>query len=517
MDAPADRFGLAGTTLAGRYRVERQVAEGGFAVVYRAWQIALDRPVALKVLKTPPGLTGAARTRFEERFATEARTIAKLQHPYIVDVYDFGVSDVPSGESAPWMALEWLDGQTLERELDGRRGSGGRTAAETAALLRPVIEAVAYAHRRGIVHRDIKPANIMIVDSDAGPMLRMLDFGIAKMMDGDPIGDTRTGRGSGSIGFSPDYAAPEQISYARTGPWTDVHALGLLCTELLTDEPPFAAAADEQLFEQVMSSERPTPRRRGVDVGRLETVLAKALALSPGQRWQDAGELLQALDDVTRAGAPGRRVTAGYLHARLRAAAAALRASRPWRTARDTWRVRRPHDLAMPVSGGVAILSVFAALVWALGSGGARSGRVRARTAAKHASSAASVPPWIVPIPACASDTMPDGAPSIDPPVAARRSPRVPRPTALPSAAPIAAGLVVGQPCAVSVNSVPWSEVWIDGKNTGKHTPFVDVPIDCGAHRIDFKRPDLQIATSESIVVRPGETFKRRYTLPGGE
>jgi hypothetical protein len=84
MDAPVDRFGLTGTTLAGRYRVERQVGEGGFAVVYRASQLALDRPIGVKVLKTPPGLTNAARERFEHRFATEARPTAKLQHPYIV-------------------------------------------------------------------------------------------------------------------------------------------------------------------------------------------------------------------------------------------------------------------------------------------------------------------------------------------------------------------------------------------------------------------------------------------------
>src|SRR3954468_13588758 len=237
MDAPADRFGLAGTTVAGRYQVERQAAEGGFAVVYRAQQIALDRAVALKVLKMPPGLGDAARARFEQRFATEARTIAKLQHPYIVDVYDFGVSPTPSGALAAWMALEWLDGETLADELGRRRGVGGRTPAETVALLRPVIEAVAYAHRRGVVHRDIKPANIMVVDSDAGPRLRMLDFGIAKIMEGDPIGDTRVGRSSGAAGFSPDYAAPEQVTFSRTGPWTDVHALGLLLAELLTDEP----------------------------------------------------------------------------------------------------------------------------------------------------------------------------------------------------------------------------------------------------------------------------------------
>jgi serine/threonine-protein kinase len=470
MDAPADRFGLAGTTVAGRYRVERQVAEGGFAVVYRAHQIALDRAVALKVLKTPPSLGDAARARFEQRFATEARTIAKLQHPYIVDVYDYGVSPMPSGESAAWMALEWLEGETLERALDRRRGAGagGRSSAETTALLRPVIEAVAYAHRRGVVHRDIKPANIMLVDGDGGPLLRMLDFGIAKIMEGDPIGDTRVGRSSGATGFSPDYAAPEQITYSRTGPWTDVHALGLLFSELLTGVPPFTADADEQLFEQVMSAERPTPARRGIDAGRLEPIVAKALALSPGQRWNDAGELLDAL--------------AGGV----------------------TARVKRPRDRAMPMSAGTAILSVVAALVWALGSGGGRQRNHPTRSVL-----AASVSPWIVPIPACASAGF--SAP-VETTVAARRPSRIPRPTA-PSFAAVAAD---AQPCAVSVNSVPWAEVWIDGKNTGKHTPFVDVPVDCGTHRIDFKRPDLQIAESESIQVKPGQTFKRRYTLPGG-
>ncbi|HEY7373637.1 MAG TPA: serine/threonine-protein kinase [Polyangia bacterium] len=520
MDAPsADRFGLAGATLAGRYRVERQVAEGGFAVVYRAVQIALERPIALKVLKTPPGLGDAARVRFESRFATEARTIAKLQHPYIVDVYDYGVSPMPSGESAPWMALEWLDGETLEHELDRRRGGGGRSGrrsvADAVALLRPVIDAVAYAHRRGVVHRDIKPANMMIVDSDAGPMLRMLDFGIAKIMEGDPIGDTRPGRGSGAPGFSPDYAAPEQITYARTGPWTDVHALGLLLTELLTGDPPFAAERDEVLFEQITAADRPTPARKGVDAGGLERVIAKALALAPGQRWKDAGELLEAVAGCAGGEAPVRarapRARYAVLRRRLRAAASRMLAARPWRRMTGaTLRIRRPRDLALPVSGGVAILSLFVLLVWAAASGGGRS-----RGVAVRAISAGAVSPWIVPIPACASGT--DLTAAVAPPVAARRPSRISRPPAAAPAVAAAPG-AAAEPasCLVSVNSVPWSEVWIDGKNTGRHTPFVDVEIGCGPHRIDFKRPDLQIAESESIVVRPGETFKRRYTLPGG-
>jgi hypothetical protein len=503
-----DRFQLAGAMLADRYRIERQVAEGGFAVVYRAVQIALDRPIALKVLKTPPGLTDAARTRFEDRFATEARTIAKLQHPYIVDVYDYGVSPMPSGESAPWMALEWLEGVTLEQDLDGRRGAGGRSLAETQALLRPVIEAVAYAHRRGVVHRDIKPANIMIVPTDAGPILRMLDFGIAKIMDGDPIGDTRSGRGSGSIGFSPDYAAPEQITFSRTGPWTDVHALGLLFTELLTGEPPFAAAADDQLFEQVMSAERPTPGRKGVDAGRLENVIARALALSPRARWADAGLLLRALDARAHGAASGRHASVRRLQHRLAATAVSVWASRPWRDPGGTWRIRRRGDLGMPVSGGLAIVCLFGLLAWGLGSPGTPPRRSPPRAAL-----AAPASPWIIPLPACASGTAALTDTGIAPPTAARRPNRLPRPAAAPVVAP---DTLADQPCSVSVNSVPWSEVWIDGENTGRHTPLVDLPIGCGQHRLDFKRPDLEIAQSQAIVVKPGQPFKRRYTLPGG-
>jgi serine/threonine-protein kinase len=344
-------------------------------------------------------------------------------------------------------------------------------------------------------------------------MLRMLDFGIAKIMEGDAVGDTRRGRSSGVTGFSPDYAAPEQITYSRTGPWTDVHALGLLMTELLTDEPPFSAGADEQLFEQIMSADRPTPGRRGVNAGNLERVVARALALSPSRRWKDAGQLLHALDARTPAGALRlRHASARHLSRRLLTAAAAVLASRPWRKARETWRVKRPRDLGMPVSGGLAILSIFALLVWALGSSGARP-----RGGAARAATATTVRPWIVPIPACASGVAAGTSAAVtgtEAPTAARRPSRQPRP---PTPPPVQHDENAdGNSCSVSVNSVPWSEVWIDGKNTGRHTPFVDVPIDCGKHRIDFIRADLHIAESELISVQPGQPFRQRYTLAGG-
>jgi tRNA A-37 threonylcarbamoyl transferase component Bud32 len=505
-EPPSDRFGLIGSTLAERYRIERQIAEGGFAVVYRAYQLSLDRQVAVKVLKTPSDLDDAARTEFRGRFAAEARTIARLRHPYIVDVYDTGVSRMPSGEFAPWMALEWLDGETLERDLDCRRagGAGGRPVAEAVALVRPIIEALAYAHRCGVIHRDIKPANVMVGQTEHGPLPRMLDFGIAKILYAGQGESTKRIGNSGSPGFSPDYASPEQITFSRTGPFTDVHALGLLLTEVLTDQPPFADGPDAHLFEQVMSPIRPTPKRRGRDVGRLERVIAKAVALSPSTRWTDAGELLEAVD---AAGPfyPSRPATeiAGARH----------------------WSERR-KNLTIAVAGGLVVVAALALVAGTLGGDPSprlapaeelalapayqalAGGRVR-----RLALGSAVANPWIIPI--SSPERSADGAllascvPSAVPP---RRS-RTPRALAEQGAAEARAGIAPARTCSMTINSVPWSEVWIDGASTGRHTPFVDYEIACGTHRVEFKRPDLQMDQTESVVVRPDQPFKQRFTL----
>jgi len=253
--AREDVFRLLASILADRYRVDAQIAEGGFAVVYQACQVALDRRVALKVLKTPVGYDDAAREEFCERFAAEARTIARLKHPSIVDVYDFAVSPMPSGGLAPWMALEWVDGASLEAWLARRRRDGQAVLEprEAVDLLRPALQALAFAHRQGVVHRDVKPANIMVVENDHGRTVRVLDFGIAKIMGGEePAGTGRTRTGSVPA-FSPAYAAPEQVTFSRTGPWTDVHALGLILTELLTGEAPFTDP-EASVYEQVMAA-----------------------------------------------------------------------------------------------------------------------------------------------------------------------------------------------------------------------------------------------------------------------
>jgi serine/threonine protein kinase len=308
-----DIFGLESTTFDDRFRVDRFIAEGGFAVVYKAFQVALDRWVALKVLKSPRGGDEAARREFRDNFANEAKTIAKLRHPHIVDVHDFSVATLPTGDPAPWMALEWLDGQTLARQLRRRRDAGERGLEPAAAveLLRPAIEALAHAHANGIVHRDIKPANMMVLDPPRGG-LKVLDFGIAKIVAAEALPSSGHTRTENAPAFSPAYAAPEQVAFSRTGPWTDVHALGLVLSELMTDRPPFDDEGEAHMFEQAMARERPTPARKGRDVGAFEPVIARSLALSPRDRWKDAGELLSALDDaksgIRSSPAPQRRL-----------------------------------------------------------------------------------------------------------------------------------------------------------------------------------------------------------------
>ena len=297
-----DLFGLVGRAL-DDYDVERVVAAGGFGIVYFARHNILKQPVAIKVMKVPPGLTEADRATFLKLFLEEAQTIAALKHPAIVGVQSFKVSPMPAGGQAPWMALDWIEGDTLAEQLAPRRGQGGRAPRECLRILDPVFDAIAFAHAQGVAHRDLKPANLMIPRAAAnvtgrfGAMTRVLDFGIAKAMKSHEVaGSGYTETASQFQAFSLPYAAMEQVSGTRTGPWTDVHALALILTEMLTDEEPYRAEDRGELMQQVLSPVRPTPAQHGVDVGPWEPVLARALALKPAERYPNAGEFLAALE-----------------------------------------------------------------------------------------------------------------------------------------------------------------------------------------------------------------------------
>ena len=334
LPAPNDRFGLVGALLENKYAVERPVAEGGFGVVYRARHATLNTPVAVKVLVVPKHFEGELLAKFLEKFRLEAQTIASLQHPSIVRVLDFGTSVMPSGVEAPWMVLEWLDGQSLESQIEARYGRGGRSPREVLDLLRPALEAVAVAHDAGVAHRDLKPANMLLVKARRGePSLRLLDFGIAKVMDPDAqASGGKTATQNELTAFSPLYAAPEQVTRTRTGPWTDVHALALMVVEMLTDTSPYGTDDMHQLYVQVLSKDRPTPGRIGVDVGPWEAVLARALAVVPSARQVNAGALLGELEASAEAADRAwyaSRPTHGTPAAKLGAAAVAVTVAAP--------------------------------------------------------------------------------------------------------------------------------------------------------------------------------------------
>jgi len=322
-----DRYLLAGATLDGRVAVEAPVARGGFGVVYRGLHLGLNVPVAVKVLRVPEQYAEAVRREFYARFVQEARLVYQLAHPAIVRLLDHGVSAMPSGEVAPWMVLEWLDGLTLSRWRRTAQGASPLTRRAALALLRPCLEALAAAHAQGVSHRDVTPANVFVVDGPRGPTTRLIDFGVARVAEApEAPGTGHTATESTITAFSRAYAAPEQLGHTRTGPWTDVHAVGLVLTELLSGRVPYEGRDDAELLTAAMSPARPTPASKGVDVGAWEPVLARALALRPADRYPDVGSLLAALDATVDAGPvapPPRRSVPAWLSIALAVGASA--------------------------------------------------------------------------------------------------------------------------------------------------------------------------------------------------
>src|SRR4051794_21862729 len=210
--------GTAGEQLGGRYRLLDPIGTGGMSVVWRARDVVLDRDVAVKVLSVD--LAGDAASR--ERIRAEALAVAKLQHPNITSVHDYGESTV---DTAPYVVMELLQGHLLSNRLRASRMSW-RQATQIGAQ---VAAALAAAHERGVVHRDIKPSNVMLTGSGA----KVLDFGVAGLA-GSPDDDDM-------VFGTPAYLAPERLVGDVVVPATDVYALGLLVYRCLTDRLPWDA------------------------------------------------------------------------------------------------------------------------------------------------------------------------------------------------------------------------------------------------------------------------------------
>jgi serine/threonine-protein kinase len=259
------------------YELLEPLGRGGMGDVYLARELASERLVAMKFLRHP------GDSELFERFLTELRVLARLDHPNIVRVlaHDFFRAD-------PFFTMEYLPGGSLAA---ARAGAEPLTPAEAIRLIRPIAAAVAAAHAQGVLHRDLKMSNILLA-ADGTP--KVADFGLAKRLDDvDPV--TRTTDALGTPGYMP----PEQISRknGEIGTWSDVYGLGATLFALLTGRAPFVGPTPEEVIHQVLADAPARPRalRPGVPLG-LEAIVLKCLEKDPISRYQTVGELLADLD-----------------------------------------------------------------------------------------------------------------------------------------------------------------------------------------------------------------------------
>ena len=258
----------------GKYRIVGKIGQGAMGEVYKAHDPLLNRYVALKTIS--PSL--AADSEFRERFKREAQSAARLNHPNIVTVFDFGEES-----GLTYMAMELLEGLDLREAL--RRRSLGHLGRKLEVMVQ-LCDGLAFAHSQGVVHRDLKPGNVHIQPTGH---VKVLDFGLARLGTSDI---TRTGTVMGT----PHYMSPEQVRGERADARSDVFSLGALFYEVLSGHRAFEGGVVAEVLQAIVTKEPEPLRRRVPDVpASLVPVVERALAKSPDRRFRDAGEMGQAL------------------------------------------------------------------------------------------------------------------------------------------------------------------------------------------------------------------------------
>ena len=260
----------------GPYRIINQVGRGGMATVYKAYQPSVDRYVAVKVL---PSQLAESR-EFATRFQQEARIIAKLEHPHILPVFDYGESD-----GVAYFVMRYMDAGTLkEKMIEGRP----LPLDVIDKLFTQLTEALSYAHSRGVVHRDLKPANVLI---DSHENIFLTDFGIAKILESASPRLTQTD----AIMGTPAYISPEQAQGNPVDQRSDIYSLGIILYEMVTGSVPFTAETPLAVLFKHISDPLPPPSLVKPDIPpSIEQVLLKALAKDPKDRFATAAEFLAA-------------------------------------------------------------------------------------------------------------------------------------------------------------------------------------------------------------------------------
>src|SRR3954462_11522834 len=279
-----------GTIVDGRYEIQRRLGSGGMADVYCAQDSQLGRQVALKVLHR----RFARDTEFVERFRREASAAAGLQHPNVVGVFDRGEYD-----GTYYIAMEYLPGRTLKEVIRDEAPLDQLRAIDYGIQ---ILQAAAFAHRRGVIHRDFKPHNVIVGADDR---LKVTDFGIARAGASEM---TETG----SIMGTAQYLSPEQAQGQRVGAPSDLYSIGVIMFEMLTARVPFTGESAVSIALKHVSEEPPPLRSLRPDIHpRLEQAVGRALLKDPAQRYASADEFIAALEAARAAIATGDRGSGG--------------------------------------------------------------------------------------------------------------------------------------------------------------------------------------------------------------
>jgi hypothetical protein len=277
-----------------RYQLTGLLATGGMGQVWRAQDLALDRPVAVKVLRPSYAADRAAVTRFR----SEARLSAGLTHPNIATVHDYGEVQPERGWNADrvaFLVMELVDGEPLSAVL---RREGRLAPGDTLQILRQTAAGLAAAHAAGVVHRDVKPANLIL---GSGGTVKITDFGIAWSRSSEPL------TGTGEVIGTAQYLSPEQAQGALAGPASDVYALGMVAYECLAGRRPFDGESPLQVA-LMQTTKTPDPLPADVPDG-VRQLVAGMLVKDPRERFADGAELLSAVEDVLAGSAPDRDAT----------------------------------------------------------------------------------------------------------------------------------------------------------------------------------------------------------------